>query len=189
MTTVAEAPERDRLLDAVEQLCYSRGVQAVGMDEIRAASGVSLKRIYQLYPGKEELVLAFLDRRDRRWRGSLEAYVDRRRAPHKRIEAVFDWLHQWFAEPDFRGCAWINAFGELSAASPRIVAAVRAHKEAFRDYLAGLVAAAGHPRTATAAIFLLAEGAMVTAAISGTPAPALQAKAAATALLTANRRG
>jgi AcrR family transcriptional regulator len=183
MTTVAEAPERDRLLDAVERLCYSRGVQAVGMDEIRAASGVSLKRIYQLYPGKEELVLAFLDRRDLRWRGSLEAHVNRHRSPHKRIEAVFDWLHQWFSEPDFRGCAWINAFGELSASSPRIVAAVRAHKDAFRDYLAELLAAAGHSRSATAPIFLLAEGAMVTAAITGTPSPARHAKAAALALL------
>jgi AcrR family transcriptional regulator len=127
--------------------------------------------------------LAILDRRDRRWRGSLEAHVNRHRSPDKRVEAVFDWLYQWFAEPDFRGCAWINAFGELSASSPRIVAAVRAHKDAFRDYLAELLAAAGHPRSATAPIFLLAEGAMVTAAISGTPAPARQAKAAATALL------
>jgi AcrR family transcriptional regulator len=188
MTTVAEAPDRDRLLDAVERLCYARGVQAVAMDEIRAASGLSLKRIYQLYPGKEELVLAFLDRRDRRWRGSLAAHVDRHRAPHKRIEAVFDWLHAWFAEPDFRGCAWINAFGELGAASPRVVAAVRTHKDAFREYLAGLLVAAGHPRSAAAAISLLAEGAVVTAAITGTPAPALQAKAAAVALLRADRR-
>ncbi|GAA3352443.1 hypothetical protein GCM10020366_02110 [Saccharopolyspora gregorii] len=39
-----------RLLDAAEELFYARGVQAVGMDEIRAASGVSLKRLYSASP-------------------------------------------------------------------------------------------------------------------------------------------
>ncbi len=47
------------------------------MDAIRAASGLPLKRIYQLYPSKDRLLLAFLDRRDRRWRGSLAGYVER----------------------------------------------------------------------------------------------------------------
>lgn len=183
MATEVEALERERLLDAAEGLFYSRGIQAVGMDEIRAAGGIALKRIYQLYPGKEELVLAFLDRRDRRWRDSLAAHVQRAGAPHQSIDAVFDWLHDWFAQPDFRGCAWMNAFGELGATSPRVLAAVRAHKNAFRRYLGSLLKAAGHPPSATAAIFLLAEGAMVTAAINAAAAPALQAKAAAARLL------
>lgn len=183
MSTAADNSDHERLLDAAEGLCYARGIQSVGMDDIRAASGLSLRRIYQLYPGKELLVLAFLDRRDRRWRGSLEAYVDRVAAPGKRIDAVFDWLHDWFSQPDFRGCAWINAFGELSATSPAIVAAVRAHKRAFRDYLAKVLREAGHPRSTADAIFLLAEGAMVTAAISGSPAAARQGKAAALILL------
>ena len=43
-------------LDAAEELFYSRGIQAVGMDDIRNASGVSLKRLYQLFPAKEQLV-------------------------------------------------------------------------------------------------------------------------------------
>ena len=55
-----------RVLDAAETLLYGRGLQTVGMDEIRGESGVSLKRLYQLFPSKERLVEAYLRRRDAR---------------------------------------------------------------------------------------------------------------------------
>jgi AcrR family transcriptional regulator len=180
--------ERVLLLDAAERLFYSRGVQAVGVDEIRAEAGVSLKRLYQLFPSKDHLVLAFLERRDARWRGRLAAFVDVRTGdgadPVGRILAVFDWLGEWFAEPGFRGCAWINSSGELGGVSEAVVTLARAHKTAFRSYLAGLVADAGLRPDLTEGLVLLAEGAMVTAGIFGTPEPAAQARRAAAALVS-----
>lgn len=136
---------REQALDAAEELFYGRGIQTVGMDDIRGASGVSLKRLYQLFPAKERLVEAYLERRDVRWRQRLAEHVDRHGEPEERILAVFDWLGQWFAEPGFRGCAWINSYGELGTTSPVVTAQVTAHKEAFKDYLRGLVADAGLP--------------------------------------------
>lgn len=179
------APDpRTRLLDAAEELFYARGVQSVGMDEIRARSGLSLRRIYQLYPGgKDELTVGFLDRRDRAWRGRLAGHVDQVRHPAERILAVFDWLGRWFAEPGFRGCAWINAYGELGSTMPGVARAVRQHKQAFRRYLAGLVADAGYPGEVADAVCLLAEGAMVTAGIDQRADAASQARRAAALLL------
>ncbi|WP_181808260.1 TetR/AcrR family transcriptional regulator, partial [Streptomyces shenzhenensis] len=145
---------REQALDAAERLFYGRGVQSVGMDDIRGASGVSLKRLYQLFPAKEQLVEAYLERRDVRWRQRLAEHVRRHEDPRERLLAVFDWLEGWFGEADFRGCAWINAYGELGATSPRVVAQVRGHKRAFRDYLAQLVADAGLDAALTAPLFL-----------------------------------
>ncbi|MGW7522151.1 TetR/AcrR family transcriptional regulator [Streptomyces sp. NPDC054783] len=179
------AAARDRALDAAEELFYARGVQSVGMDELRGASGLSLKRLYQLFPAKEQLVAAYLARRDERWRARLAEYVARQRDPWQRIPAVFDWLEGWFGEDGFRGCAWINAYGELGATSALVAEQVRAHKEAFRDYLASLVADAGVPAPLTGPLFLLAEGAMVTAGITGTTQPAAEAREAARTLLAA----
>lgn len=180
--------ERVLLLDAAERLFYRRGVQAVGIDDIRAESGVSLKRLYQLFPSKDHLVVAFLERRDARWRGRLAAFVDARTRdgadPVDRILAVFDWLGEWFAEPGFRGCAWINSSGELGGVSETVVALARAHKTAFRAYLAGLVAEAGLGPDVTDGLVLLAEGAMVTAGIFGTPEPAVHAGRTAATLLS-----
>lgn len=100
---------------------------------------------------------------------------------------MFDWLAEWFGEPDFRGCAWINAYGELGATSERVARQVRSHKRAFREYLGGLVADAGLPDALTGPLFLLAEGAMATAGISGGAAPAAEAREAARLLLGSTR--
>ncbi|WP_405741142.1 TetR/AcrR family transcriptional regulator [Streptomyces sp. NBC_00028] len=179
---------RERALDAAEELFYGRGIQSVGMDDIRGASGVSLKRLYQLFPAKEQLVVAYLERRDVRWRGRLAAHVERHPDPEERILAVFDWLESWFGEDGFRGCAWINSYGELGARSAPVASQVRAHKGAFREYLAALVADAGLPGTVAGQLFLLAEGAMVTAGITGSAAPAREARGAAQVLVRAAAR-
>ncbi|MEV6112684.1 helix-turn-helix domain-containing protein [Streptomyces sp. NPDC052109] len=180
-TTVARA----RALDAAEDLFYARGIQAVGMDELRGASGLSLKRLYQLFPAKEQLVAAYLARRDERWRRRLAEHVARERDPRGRIPAVFDWLQEWFGEDGFRGCAWINAYGELGTTSALVAEQVRAHKEAFRGYLASLVDAAELPAALTGPLFLLAEGAMVTAGVTGCARPAAEAREAARVLVAA----
>ncbi|WP_340681843.1 TetR/AcrR family transcriptional regulator [Amycolatopsis coloradensis] len=173
--------DREALLDAAEKLFYENGIQAVGMDQVRAASGLSLKRIYRFFEAKEDLVVAMLKRRDQRWRGSLAAHVDRVEDPRERVLSIFDWLAAWFAEPGFRGCAWINAHGELGASSEAVLAEVRAHKQAFREQIDTWVRATGLP--VTEPVYLLAEGAIVTAGISGDPAPARQAREAVAALL------
>jgi AcrR family transcriptional regulator len=174
---------RERLLDAAEALFYGRGIQAVGMDAVREASGLPLKRLYALYPGKTALVEAVLVRRDVRWRERLMAYVAREDDPRERILAVFGWLEEWFGEPGFRGCAWINASGELGATLPVVAEQARAHKAAFRADLRGLVRDAGLPGHVADGLLLLAEGAMVTAGIFGTTAPAREGRAAAATLI------
>ena len=178
---------RDRLLDAAGGLFYQRGIQAVGIDEIRAAAGVSLKRLYQCVPSKERLVAAYLERRDRQWQSSLERHVDRHRDPRGRVLAVFGFLADWFADPGFRGCAFINAFGELGAESEAVTRLTRSHKLALLSYLAGLTAAAGAPAPQALAeqLLLLIDGAIVSAATGANPRAAVQAGAAARVLLAA----
>ncbi|MFH8368191.1 TetR/AcrR family transcriptional regulator [Streptomyces sp. NPDC018031] len=172
-----------RVLDAAEALFYGRGVQNVGMDAVRSASQVSLKRLYQLFPSKEALVGAYLLRRDERWRAALARHAEQRPPGPDRVLAVFDWLEAWFREPDFRGCAFINSFGELGATSGPVREAARAHQAAVRDYLTRLVTEAGLPPATAAPVFLLAQGAITTAAVGGGPEPARQAREAARALL------
>lgn len=177
------ASDRTALLDAAEQLMYAHGVQAVGMDRIREASGLSLKRIYSMYPTKEDLVVAMLRRRDERWRHALAQHVERHEDPSRRVLAIFEWLRNWFGEKGFRGCAWINIHGELGADSPAVLTEVRSHKAAFRTMIAEWVDATG--TDAADAIYLLAEGAIVTAGITGDPEIASVAESAAARTLSA----
>ncbi|WP_141581933.1 TetR/AcrR family transcriptional regulator [Actinomadura sp. WMMA1423] len=173
--------DRQALLDVAERLFYRQGVQAVGMDELRTAAGLPLKRIYGLFPTKEALVVAMLDRRDRRWRASLAAHLDAVPDPRERVLALFDWLAQWFTEPGYRGCAWVNVHGELGSTSAAITEAARAHKQAFHEQVVELVSPVD--ASAAEAVYLLAEGAMVVAGVHGDPTAAARAQAGARLLL------
>ncbi|MFE9932841.1 TetR/AcrR family transcriptional regulator [Streptomyces sp. NPDC005533] len=167
---------RTRLLDAAEELFYRHGIQAVGMDRVRTASGVPLKRLYRLFPAKESLVTAYLERRDQRWLDSLRTAALAPAEPRARVLAVFDWLADWFTEPDFRGCAFLNTYGELGAATPEIV---RVHKAELRALLADLTA---DPALADQ-LLILTEGATAVAALNPGPEPAHRAREIAELLL------
>ncbi|MGY0466344.1 TetR/AcrR family transcriptional regulator [Kitasatospora sp. cg17-2] len=176
---------RTRILDAAEELFYAQGVQAVGMDAVRTTAGVTLRRLYQLFPSKEELVEAYLERRDRRWLAELADHVDAvGGTPAERVLAVYDWLADWFARPGFRGCAFVNSYGELGATAPGVAAVARRHKEALRDYLGGLAEDADCPPGTGVHLALLTEGAITLATLTGTPDPAAEAGACARLLLT-----
>jgi AcrR family transcriptional regulator len=82
--------DTEALLDAAEDLFYARGYQAVGMDALRTASHLSLKRIYAIFASKDDIALTMLERRDQRWRTSLTRWVNTQSDPKQRVLAVFD---------------------------------------------------------------------------------------------------
>lgn len=174
---------REAVVDAADRLFYGRGIQAVGMDEIRTAAGISLKSIYRLFPSKETILAEVLRRRNEVWTAGVLLAAERADSPRDKILSIYDFLAGWFAEDDFRGCAFINSFGELGATAPLVADAARAHKLGFQRYVAGLVETAGAPAALAPQLALLAEGAQTTAAISGSPDAAADARAAAATLL------
>jgi len=179
------ADPRERVVDAADALFYARGVRAVGMDDVRNAAGVSLKRLYVLFPGKHSLVLAVLRKRHTMWTDGLTAAVDATDGAREKLLAVYDYLAEWFAEDTFRGCGFINAFGELGTTSPEVAAYAREHKRSFQAQLAQLVTNAGVDPSLAPQLAILAEGAQTTAAIEGSPAAAAHARRAAETLIDA----
>ncbi|GLJ61463.1 MULTISPECIES: TetR/AcrR family transcriptional regulator [Microbacterium] len=183
---MTEEEARERILAAAEELYYRKGYAAVGMDELRSAAGVSLRRLYALFPAKNDIVAAVLDRRHRQWESALDgAIAAAGDDPRERLLAVYRYLEDWFCTGDFRGCAFINAFGELGGTHPEVARIVREHKASFQEHMAALVAASGAPAALAAQLSILAEGAQSTAAISGDPQVAAQARAAAEVLIDA----
>jgi AcrR family transcriptional regulator len=176
-------PHHVQLLDSAEIAFNSKGLQSVGMDELRAASGLPLRRIYQLYAGKDELIGAVLRRRHNRMMAEIKDHTSSVEAGPTRVLAVFDWLHRWFSDGDFRGCPWMNAYGELGAVSKQVADETRYHQRAFRRLVTGIVKDAGYDSTVAEGVYLLVEGAVATAGVEGTAAPATRARSAARVLL------
>jgi AcrR family transcriptional regulator len=176
---------REQIVDAADRLFYARGIHAVGMDAVRAEAGISLKKMYSVFPSKDALLIEVLHRRTRQWDAGIAGAASSAHGPREKLLAVYDFLDEWFREDDFRGCAFINSFAELGAASPEVAGAAREQKADFQRYVAELVAEIGGPPALAAQLALLAEGAQTTAAISGTPDAAKHARDAASVLIEA----
>src|SRR5262249_52379260 len=84
-------------------LAARRGVRGVGIDAIIERSGVARMTLYRHFRSKDELVLAFLERRDERWtREWLQAGIEQRAsAPADRLLAIFDVFDEWFRRDDY----------------------------------------------------------------------------------------
>lgn len=175
---------RQRLLQATEQLIYSGGIHATGMDLIVKTSGVARKSLYQHYPNKEALVAAALQARDERWMQWFIDATSTAASPRLRLLSVFDALRDWFASDGFRGCAFLNAAGEIGDDASPILAVAREHKARLLAYVRQLTQAAALPDPDEAALQLLVliDGAIAVALVSRDPAIADSAQRAAARL-------
>ena len=136
---------RDRILDTAYDLFSRHGVRTVGVDRIVAESGVAKMSLYRHFPSKDELVLAFLQERERRWtQGWLQDEVTRRAdTPAGRMLAIFDVFGEWFELEDFEGCSFINVLLEYDQADHPIRVASAGHLTNIRSFVGGLAAEAG----------------------------------------------
>jgi len=174
---------RRRILDTAAELFYREGVRSVGVDRIAAEADVAKMTLYSHFKSKDELVVAWLRRRDEEWMSWLESAVERRNGTG--LLAVFGAMREWFEKPDFRGCAFINAHAELGWSNPAAAEIVTSHKHALTEYLARLARSEGaaEPEALARELLLLVEGAIVTASIQRDPRVADDARGAAAKLI------
>lgn len=173
------------LLAATERLIYAGGIHATGMDAIVKASGVARKTIYRHFGTKDELVAAALRQRDARWMAWFGARCRRAPTPAGQLLAAFDALAEWFATPDFRGCAFINAAGETGDPASPVRLVARRHKQALHDFLRQLAIEHGAADANAVARqwLILIDGAISVALVTGQLSAAIDAQAIAGALL------
>jgi AcrR family transcriptional regulator len=160
------------------------------MSDVRDLAGVSLRRMYSLYPSKRDLVAGWLQDRHVRWMAWFSAAVDRRvRRGSDSLVATFDALREWSTSPGYRGCAFLNSIAETSEIDDTHRSIVADHKRALIDHL-GELAARDHPNAPTwlpQALGVLIDGAIVQSAVFGTTDPINAAKRAAEQLVRSKR--
>jgi AcrR family transcriptional regulator len=136
---------RERVLQAAYELFSRHGVRAVGVDTIIEKAGVAKMSFYRHFPSKDELVLAFLARREDLWtRAWLEGEVRSRAVlPEDQLLAIFEVFDGWFHRDDFEGCSFINTLLEVSEPGHPIREASVTHLSAIRAFIAELAQKSG----------------------------------------------
>jgi len=158
--TMTRANKRDQIIDAAQRCFYQRGITATGVDTIAAAAGVSKRTLYNHFASKDDLVLAYIELREHRWRKVLDERLDAVADPLDRIMAYFDAYFDVPDGEDFRGCAFINAAAEIPDSDSQALAYLRAKKERVRREIDALVheAKIPDPEVVAATLVLVLEG-------------------------------
>jgi AcrR family transcriptional regulator len=171
---------QERILDTADRLFYGQGIRVVGVDTIAAEIGISKRTLYNYFPSKDALILAYLSRH----------FIEPKSTDRPLLEQIlryFDRLETWFASDTFRGCPFVNAIAELGNDSHPGAKMAIAYKEKrrlwLRDALTQLNVA--DPDGLATQVAILVEGAIIAALVRGDSGMARAAKEAARVLLTA----
>jgi AcrR family transcriptional regulator len=158
---------RARILDTAYELFSQHGIRAVGIDRIIAEAQIAKATLYRHFPSKEDLVIAFLDMRERRWTHEwLQARTERLAPrPEERILFVFDALDEWFHRSDYEGCSFINTLLEIDESNDPIHREAARHLGVVREILERYAEQAGarNPEEMSYQMQILMMGAIVSA--------------------------
>ncbi len=176
----ARPQTKDRILESADRLFYGKGIRAVGVDAIAAAAGVSKRTLYDHYPSKDHLIVAYLSRRMRPNRTSDDP-------PREQIFAIFEGLERVLGTKTFRGCPFVNAVAELGEATHPANEIAIAFKEQRRTWFRDLVQRIGvrNPDQLALQLAVLLDGALALGLVLGDANVAQAARAAAAILIDA----
>ncbi|WP_454858712.1 TetR/AcrR family transcriptional regulator [Promicromonospora soli] len=181
-------PAGEKILATAGELFYERGIRGVGVDLIAEEAGVTKKTLYDRFGSKDALVAAYLTRRHERWAAW---FTERLAARGTGLEpgagqvlAALEIAEEW-AEANMRGCAFVNAHGEIGGTGHPGNAVILADKQYMLGTFTGMLRDAGHPDAERlgAQVHLLYEGALVAHTTRAQPDAFATARAAARALL------
>jgi AcrR family transcriptional regulator len=170
MSSEPRRTARERILDTAEELFYQEGIRAIGIDTVIERSGVAKMSLYRNFASKEELIAAFLERRNEKywqwWDGIMARHPE---SAERQLEDLFAALPERICRPGYRGCSFLNAATEFPDAEHLGRQAALAHYEELRRRLLGLCRRlnATKPKQLADQLLLLIEGAYTTGGILG----------------------
>jgi len=183
---------QERILQAASELFYSQGIKATGVEAVVKLAGTNKMTLYKYFPSKDDLVLAFLRKRDEDFRAwFVEQVNSRAEQPKDKLLAIFDVIGEWLEIPEFRGCAFINAAAEFPVEGNPVHQVSAEFYDQFRSYMRDLAAQCGiaAPENLALQLSLLVEGAIVSEQMKRHSGAAGQAKQAAGVLIESRLRG
>ncbi len=137
---IANKPPRERILLTAHDLFYRDGIRATGVDKVIAESCVSKVTFYRHFPSKQDLIRAFLDYRHQRWIGWFTDALTRHGASKGGgLQPLVATLDEWFCNPVYRGCAFINSVAELGDTLPDVLEICRRHKQDMVNIIADML--------------------------------------------------
>jgi AcrR family transcriptional regulator len=161
-TDIRPSEARQRLLKTATRIFYGEGIHSVGVDRIITEAKVTRATFYRHFPGKEDLVLAYLQAADQAIRGQVDTAITAGLPAPDALRAVAESIAQDIQSAGFRGCAFLNAAAEYPDPDHPVHQAVLTHRQWFLDTINTLMASIQKTEAEPAAqhFVMLRDGAM-----------------------------
>lgn len=170
-----QLPPRQRILAAARMLFALHGIRAVGVEAIAETAGSNKMTLYRHFESKDVLVATYLQElaaeSDAYWAHILASHPgDPRAQLHTFLSGIMAHLS------DSRGCALANAAVELPEKDHPARPIIEAHKQGTRNQLIDVCRGLGvsNPELLADELFLMIEGARVSAQSMGPNGPGAQ---------------
>jgi AcrR family transcriptional regulator len=168
VSQTAKVPMRERILEAATALFYAEGLRAVSAEKIIAQVGITKVTFYRHFPTKDDLIVAYLERRAK-WERDAIAHV--REVSDDAPDAfriIAEAIGAESCSPGFRGCPFINAAAEYADPEHPVRRAVDAHRRWFKQTIEDLLDEINVPDSGRVAdqLVMLRDGAMVSGYLS-----------------------
>lgn len=155
---------RERILLNAHDLFYRDGIRATGIDKVIAESGVTKVTFYRHFPSKNALICEFLEYRHQRWINWFVEALSRHGAkPGGGLMPLLPTLAEWFNNPIYRGCAFINSVAELGGDLEEVIAISKRHKQDMTAIIADLLPQSETSSEVANAVAIAIDGAIVKA--------------------------
>jgi AcrR family transcriptional regulator len=176
---------RDRLLAAANELFYEEGVHTVGIDRVIERAGVAKASLYSTFGSKEELVRAYLEMRAATRAARISKWIAPLETPREKLLGIFDALTEIASEPNFRGCAFVNASAEGPRSETRIRQTCNTSRRWTRELFRDLAKASGASDAELLGrrLSIIYDGAIAGAGMESNPDIVREARAMAEVLL------
>jgi AcrR family transcriptional regulator len=180
---------RERIVEAAADLFYAHGLRAVSADKIIERAGITKVTFYRHFPTKDDLIVAYLERRAAWERGAILGASE---AAHgnvdETIRLVSEGIGREACTPGFRGCPFINAAAEYADAEHPVRRVVDDHRTWFRSMLEKLTASIGiQDPVVTEELMMLRDGAMVSGYLGTADRVSAALLSASRAVITSSR--
>ncbi len=182
-----EITVREHILQTATHLFHEQGYNLTGINQIIEEAGVAKASLYYHFPSKEDLCVAYLQRRNALWFSGLDTYLNGTRDPKQRVIKTFDYRAIHMKKNNFGGCSHIRIISELPQRGEKIDQAVKLQKQKHRKFFLTLTEAIEDDKKRAAelaeTIFLLFDGATMQCQVFRDTAPLQSAKKAVIGLL------
>ena len=127
------------IIDTASKLFYKNGYNLTGINEIIAEAGIAKATLYSHFKAKDELAVAYLEKRDRELLVGMEEFLSQKPLGNDRLMGVLEYLLSFYQEPEFAGCWCIRTYAEIPAENELIRGKIRQLKGIYLTFLRNLV--------------------------------------------------